>query len=282
MPRSRPSATPTDPAIIDAVRCLVLAHGALDGSRVFVLGICGSQGSGKSTLSAILQDDLTSRGLPTAVLSIDDIYKTKAERNAMAQSLHPLFATRGVPGTHDVSLALDALSALESGNAAPVPRFDKAADDRAHPSAWGMAPADTRVLILEGWFVGCRPAQGEVDPTPLNALEATQDLDGKWRRLVEQALHNEYQVLFARIDALVLLAAPDFKDILGWRTQQERQLHDEGRGGMSDDEVTVFIQHYERLTRRILAEMPGYADLVINLDQHRRARSILRRGGAAS
>ena len=281
MTTSRPSAKLTDPAIMDVVRSVVLVHGALDGSRVFVLGICGSQGSGKSTLSAILQDDLTSRGLPTAVLSIDDIYKTKAERSAMAQSLHPLFATRGVPGTHEVSLALDALSALESGNAVPLPRFDKAADDRAHPGAWGMAPAGTRVLILEGWFVGCRPAQ-DADPAPLNALEATQDPDGKWRRLVEQALHDEYQALFARIDALVLLAAPDLEEVLGWRTQQEHQLRDGGRGGMSDDEVIIFIQHYERLTRRILAEMPGYADLVINLDQQRRARSILRRGGVAS
>ena len=117
---------------------------------------------------------------------------------------------------------------------------------------------------------------------PLNALEATQDPDGKWRRLVEQALHDEYQALFARIDALVLLAAPDLEEVLGWRTQQEHQLRDGGRGGMSDDEVIIFIQHYERLTRRILAEMPGYADLVINLDQQRRARSILRRGGVAS
>jgi D-glycerate 3-kinase len=267
----------TDPAIVEAVLNLVLNHAALERSRPFVLGICGSQGSGKSTLSAILQEDLTARGLPTVVLSLDDIYKTRAERDSMARLHHPLFRTRGVPGTHDVSLALDILCALENGQPAPLPRFDKAADNRADPSLWGMAPADTRVLIFEGWFVGVRPAAEVPDPAPLNALEAAEDPQGTWRQLAEQALRDDYQSLFARLDALVLLAAPDFDVVLSWRIQQEHALRANGRGGMTDEEVGVFIQHYERLTRRILTEMPEYADLVIDLDQFRVARAIRHR-----
>jgi D-glycerate 3-kinase len=34
---------------------------------------------------------------------------------------------------------------------------------------------------------------------------------------------------------------------------------------MSDAELVRFIQHYERLTRHTLIEMPGRADLVIRL-----------------
>jgi D-glycerate 3-kinase len=264
----------SDPTIVEAVRKLVFDHPALDRSRLFVLGICGSQGSGKSTLSALLQDDLTSRGLPAAVLSLDDIYKSKTAREAMGRLLHPLLRTRGVPSTHDVALALDVLSSLERGEPTALPRFDKAADDRADRSLWGMAPAGTRVLILEGWFVGARPAAGIPDDTPLNALEAEEDPHGAWRHLVEQALRDDYQVLFSRLDALVLLAAPNFEIVLAWRRQQEDALRAAGRGGMTDDEIGIFVQHYERLTRRILAEMPDYSDLVIALDEHRRPVAI--------
>lgn len=264
----------TDPAVLEAVRALVLDRADRVESRPFVLGICGSQGSGKSTLAASLQDDLNARGLATATLSLDDIYKTKSERVIMERSLHPLLRTRGVPGTHDVGLALDMLCSLERGEAAPLPRFDKSTDDRVPRRLWNPAPAGTRVLILEGWFVGARPATGIPDPAPLNALEAQEDTQGTWRHLVEQALRGDYQVLFSRIDALVLLDAPDFKVVLGWRIQQERALHAAGRSGMKDEEIAVFIQHYERLTRRISAEMPSYADLVIKLDELRRPVAI--------
>jgi D-glycerate 3-kinase len=39
---------------------------------------------------------------------------------------------------------------------------------------------------------------------------------------------------------------------------------------MAKNEVARFVAHYERLTRHILKEMPGRADLVIRLDATRR------------
>ncbi|MBW8860733.1 MAG: kinase, partial [Caulobacter sp.] len=49
-----------------------------------------------------------------------------------------------------------------------------------------------------------------------------------------------------------------------------RRLAATGRGGaMSDDEVAVFVQHYERLTRHIAREAPARADLVVALDNRR-------------
>lgn len=262
-----------DPQMVAALRELVMRHPGLGFSRPFVLGLCGSQGSGKSTLAAALQAELTVSGLLTAVLSLDDIYKTKAERNALARDCHPHFATRGVPGTHDVNLALKVLSDLERGEPALLPRFDKACDDRADREAWGIAPADTAVLILEGWFVGARPSTGLADPAPLNAVEA-EDAQGIWRAQIEQALRGDYQMLFARLDALAFLAAPSFDVVLGWRTEQEHNLRVAGVGGMSNQAVRRFIQHYERLTRRLLDEMPTYADLVIALDAKRRPQVI--------
>lgn len=233
--------------------------------RPFVLGLCGAQGSGKSTLAA----GLAERFERTAILSLDDLYRTKAERVALARTTHPLLATRGVPGTHDVALGLATFDALGRGEAAALPRFDKACDDRAPTGRWGHAPAGTRLLIFEGWCIGAQPQPEAALIEPINALEREEDAGGLWRRAVNAALAGEYQRLFARIDRLMLLAAPGFEVVRGWRIEQERELRaraaPDAPGLMGDAEVARFIQHYERLTRHILAEMPARADCVARL-----------------
>lgn len=233
-----------------------------------VVGICGAQGSGKSTLAAHLAQRLAQGGLRVAALSLDDLYKTRSERQGMAQAVHPLFATRGVPGTHDVALGLETIAALRRGEPAPLPRFDKAVDDRAPREGWPLAPAGTQVLLLEGWCVGARP-QADVS-VPVNALEAQEDPSGLWRSHANDALAGEYQHLFARIDLLVLLAAPGWDVVAHWREQQEAELRAKGGAAvMNPAEVSRFIQHYERLTRWILEEMPMRADLTVRLGENR-------------
>jgi D-glycerate 3-kinase len=242
--------------------------------RPFLLGLCGAQGSGKSTLARGLVEHLNQAGIGCATLSLDDLYKTHAARQRMAEEIHPLFATRGVPGTHDVDLAFALIDALEDGHDGRVPRFDKGRDDRLPEQQWETAPANIQVLILEGWFVGARPERDAALDMPVNSLERCEDPRGDWRRYANRALGGDYQRLFARIDILVLLAAPGFDVVCGWRTQQEQELRALGRGGMDDAQIARFIQHYERLTRHILAEMPDRADLVIELDTDRLVRAI--------
>ncbi|MFL6618588.1 MAG: kinase, partial [Povalibacter sp.] len=68
---------------------------------------------------------------------------------------------------------------------------------------------------------------------------------------------------------------PSFDVVLRWRTQQEQELRMQRRGSAVMDDVALvrFVQHYERLTRHILSEMPRRANLVINLDEDRRVVS---------
>lgn len=247
----------------------ITAIGAVPADRLLVVGICGAQGSGKSTLAAALAGRLIAHGLPTAVLSLDDLYKTRAERQAMARTDHPLFATRGVPGTHDIALGLATIAALERGEPALLPRFDKGCDDRAPPDRWDRAPAGTRVLLFEGWCVGARPQTEAELASPVNALERDEDPDGLWRRTSNTCLAGPYRTLFDRIDRLILLAAPGFDVVLRWRIEQEQPLRRAGLG-MDDATIARFIRHYERLTRHILTEMPERADLTLQLDAQRR------------
>lgn len=237
-----------------------------------ILGIAGSQGSGKSTLAKAVAERFGG-----ASLSLDDIYLTKAERAAMAARVHPLFATRGPPGTHDLGLLnrlLDRLQAAGPDDLTPLPRFDKLADDRAAEADWPVVKGRLRVIVLEGWCLGATP-QAETDlVAPINALEARQDIGAEWRRAVNDALGQPYARLRARLDALIFLKAPGFDVVLDWRCEQEAGL-------MGQDDVSlerraalaVFIQHYERLSRHMMTGGVE-ADMIVALDRKRGVRSL--------
>lgn len=242
--------------------------------KPLLIGLCGSQGSGKSTLCRELARHWAGEQLLTAVLSLDDLYLTRAERECLRREVHPLLATRGPPGTHDVKLGIATLKALGSHARVRLPRFDKANDERCPQADWHVVAAPVDVILFEGWCVGARPQSRAMLVDPVNALESTEDVDGRWRTYVNERLADEYQTLFALIDVQVLLAAPGFDVVLKWRTQQERELRaqTEGPAVMDDVALARFIQHYERLTRHILCEMPSRVDLLIPLDEERRVR----------
>lgn len=248
----------------------------LDGARrPLVLGLCGAQGSGKSTLAHHLVRRLNARGIPAANLSIDDLYLSHTARARLAETIHPLLATRGVPGTHNVGLGLKILSALKDRHSVCLPRFDKASDDPAPKNTWPEVGL-LDVLIFEGWCVGAVAQESAALDEPVNALETEHDADGIWRAYVNTQLEGPYAKLFERLDRLVLLEAPGFEVVQAWRTQQEHSLASlvrrqglKGARVMTDKEVARFIQHYERLTRHILCEMPARADLTLRLDAQR-------------
>ncbi|KEQ51660.1 kinase [Sphingobium chlorophenolicum] len=261
-------------AALDAVEGLARRALADHGDGLLAIGLCGAQGSGKSTLAAALQARLARDGIPAAILSLDDLYRTRAEREQLANAIHPLLRTRGVPGTHDIPLGLQVIESLERGDPALLPRFDKATDDRLPETRWERAAAGTRLLLLEGWCVGARPQEEAALQAPVNALERDEDPDARWRSFVNHALATEYQPLFGRLNRLALLAAPGFDIVQRWRTQQEHALRKAAPGGMTDAQVARFIQHYERLTRHILDEMPHRADLTVSLNESRRVTAI--------
>jgi len=242
----------------------------------FLLGINGAQGTGKSTLAAYLALTLGESGQRNvAILSIDDFYLTKAERLQLSNSIHPLLATRGVPGTHDVPMlgaCLSRLRALQAAERCRLPRFDKAADDRAGEASWPAVSGPVDLIILEGWCVGSVAEANATLEAPVNDLEATRDADGRWRRYVNERLATDYAEIFAGLDALVFLQAPGFDAILRWRIEQEQKLAAaagaDAAGVMKPDQVAEFIQYFERITRNNLEVIRNSADIVLELDAY--------------
>jgi len=242
---------------------------------VRVLGISGLQGSGKSTLAAQLAAEGARRGRRCAVLSIDDAYLPRDQRLRLAREVHPLLATRGPPGTHDVALAIEVLDALREGRDTRLPRFDKLADDRLPPARWPRA-GQVDLVFFEGWFLGTPPESPDALAAPLNALEHDEDADGRWRRWCNDALGRDYPALWWRMDRLLLLQAPAFEVVPDWRWQGEEALRahapgtDRADGGMDRAGIDRFVQHYERTSRQALRTLPAIADGIIALDTRRR------------
>jgi len=247
-----------------------------------LVGINGAQGSGKSTLCQLLQLTLDiGFGLRCAALSIDDIYLTRAERQELAKSVHPLFATRGVPGTHDIDLGselINGLRQLKEGAVMPVPVFDKAIDDRLPEMKWRPVAGPLDIILFEGWCVGAIAQPEKELALPVNDLERDEDRDHTWRRHVNRQLQGPYRELFSELDLLLMLKIPGMESVAKWRGLQEKMLAATAQSGshriMDTATLRRFIMHYERLTRFMLDEMPSRADIVLELNNDHRVAAV--------
>ena len=216
-------------------------------------------------------------GLRAATLSLDDVYHTRAARAALAERVHPLLATRGVPGTHDLALLWSVFESL-TADRIRLPVFDKGLDDRGPIDAWPRCAGPLDVLVFEGWCLGVEPQQDAELAAPVNALEAEEDADGRYRRYVNRCIADHYAPVWARLDAWLFLAVPSFAAVQRWRSEQEQALPVARR--MSAAALERFCAHYERLTRHLLETAPRSATFTLRLTETHRVE--FREDSAAS
>jgi len=245
-------------------------------NKIKIIGLSGGQGSGKSTITKILKFILKLRyGLELCVFSIDDFYKTRAERLKMSKKVHPLFLTRGVPGTHDISLIEKTFIKLKKKNFSTVliPKFDKSTDNRIKKSKWMKVTKQPNVIIFEGWCVGARNQKKNFLKKGINIIENKYDKDLRWRNEVNHYLSSSYKKIFNKIDKLIYLKAPSFNYIFRWRLNQEQKLKltSKNKKIMSKAEVKKFILFYERITRQMMRDFSKISDLTVFLDKKHRS-----------
>ena len=241
-----------------------------------IIGINGLQGTGKTTLSyflkLILEKDFQKK---VVSFSIDDFYLTHLARQKLAQTIHPLLGTRGVPGTHDYSLLSDVFEKLKKGERCLIPVFDKALDDRAPEEQWQQVGSSADIILFDGWCVGSTPQNQDELDRPVNSLEQRDDSNGVWRRYANDMLTNYQENIFNQLHMLIMLQPPGFESVFAWRKLQENKLRESSSVDrmanriMDDSELQHFIQHYERISRHSLSTLPDIADVCIKINaQH--------------
>lgn len=253
-------------------------------NKPLVIALNGSQGSGKTTLADYLCYFFESKGYRSLSISLDDFYLCKAKREELASDIHPLFMTRGVPGTHDIPLLQATLEKLISFQAGiKIPRFNKAVDDVYPDTQWQVTKEPIDFVVFEGWCWGARHQENPCLLEPVNDLEQEEDVEGLWRCYANEQLKTSYEPLYELMDVWLMLKAPSFDCIHAWRLEQEQKLKARLDGLsstsiMSEDEISRFIKFYERMTKSVLVTLPKVADLVWELDQHRNITSVKTNG----
>lgn len=243
--------------------------------NTYFVGVNGCQGSGKSTLSAFLKDYLSETyAMNVLVMSLDDFYFSRKERQLLAADVHPLFATRGVPGTHNMLQVKSVLHDLKNHIDTTVPRFNKATDEPYPKSNWTRLSTAVDVVIFEGWCWGVAAQSTEQLAHAVNKFEAIEDPHAKWRNHANRQLSLNYQTLYHLMDKWVMLKASSFTDVYTWRVEQEQNLiamttNADKSGIMNDQQVLRFIQHFQRLTEHALETLPKLCDHVFELNAGR-------------
>ncbi|HIN07318.1 MAG TPA: uridine kinase [Pelagibacteraceae bacterium] len=249
--------------------------------RTLILGLSGSQGSGKTTVTGILQIILKKFFKKNIyIISIDDFYKTLRDRNRMSQQKHSLFKTRGVPGTHDINLIKNFFISVKRKKFKKIklPKFNKSIDDRSKKNYWHNINKRPEIIILEGWCVGAKPQIISSLRKPVNILERHEDKDLIWRKYANEKLKKEYKEVFAMIDYFIFMKVPNFKIVFKWRLLQENKLRKKlhyKKKIMTYSAIKRFIMFYQRITLQMMKDLSKSASIVLLLKKNHEIKRVL-------
>ena len=122
------------------------------------------------------------------------------------------------------------------------------------------------MVLLEGWMLGFKPLSSEVVKAVDPQLE-----------VVNRNLESYYDAWEKFIGSWIIIKVDDTNWVYEWRLQAEIAMREEGKPGMSDEQVTDFVSRYMPAYKAYLPVL--YSDgprgskpdhtLVVEVDEHR-------------
>lgn len=253
------------PVVIPFILSHLEQHRAEHPNEPFYIGLNGVQGAGKTVLVTSLKSTLADKGLTTAVFSLDDLYLTHSDQEALAKKhpSNPLLQHRGQPSTHDIDLALSIFASLKANKTTRIPKYNKALfsgqGDRLPESDWDEVNAPgtptVDIVLFEGWCVGFQPLSSEdLASKHLSAVSELKAPNSNYRgRLGYNSLESvttinnalkQYSELWLYFNTFVHIDAADPHFVYKWRLQQEATTRREKGNGMTADQVENFVNGY--------------------------------------
>ena len=107
-------------------------------------------------------------------------------------------------------------------------------------------------------------------------LKLKAQLQNKWRDFYNNKLKIEYKNLFKLFDELIFLRTSSFDNVYKWRLKQEKTNQSKNKKikRMSADEIKIFIQHYEKITKWMIKDLNKKAQLVIKFEKNHKISKI--------
>tara|TARA_B100000575_G_C23039910_1_gene598522 strand:- start:92 stop:1102 length:1011 start_codon:yes stop_codon:yes gene_type:complete len=224
-----------------------------------IIGFSGLPGSGKSTLGSWIDSVARELSQDIRVISLDDFYLPGEEMD-IAMSGNPWNVPRGFPGSHSLDLLQQSLDTFLKTGVLNSPTFDKSLrDGKGDRSGW--CKLESKVLILEGWFVGCEPDSDLLKLDDLSEDEFNLSLSKKekyYRILIQESL-KEYSKIWKKLDKIWHLKSSTFNNTVLWKSQQEDELIKYKGSGLKGDNLANFI-------RMIQTSIPQKSLSLINSD----------------
>lgn len=248
--------------------------------RPLIQGILGVQGTGKTTLTQVCGVILKALGYSAFALSLDDLYKTYCDREELLKADSRL-RWRGPPGTHDIELGLQVLEqACHGDRRQPIlfPQFDKSLQAGAGDRLAPKPVSSVDIILFEGWFMGARPVNPAMFNQRLDPI--VTEADRQFAQDCNQRL-QAYVPLWALLDRLLILHPVDYRLSKVWRREAEQKMKAQGKAGMSDQEVALFVDYFwKALHPEIfitpLTQIPQFTDGVVEIQPNHHLGKIYR------
>tara|TARA_Y100001968_G_scaffold281940_1_gene279496 strand:- start:193 stop:1203 length:1011 start_codon:yes stop_codon:yes gene_type:complete len=238
-----------------------------------IIGFSGLPGSGKSTLGFWIDSVARELSLDIKVISLDDFYLPGYEMD-IAMKGNPWNVPRGFPGSHSLDLLHQSLDTFLKTGVLASPIFDKSLRD-GKGDRTGWCKLKTKVLILEGWFVGCEP---------VSDLFKTQDWEEQkfgvflsqaekdYRILIQESL-IEYSKIWKKLHKLWHLKSSNFDNTILWKYQQENQMIKLKGSGLKGNNLSDFIRMIQTaIPQKSLSFINS--DTTVEINQNRRIEKL--------
>jgi D-glycerate 3-kinase len=238
--------------------------------KPYIVGITGSPGAGKTTLSNSLKTAISAKGINCLILCIDDFYLSKLQRIKLSNDIHPLCLTRGVPGTHNIDLLDETLSMLSKPSSYTemfLPIFSKSDDDILDKNEWISYKDKPDVIIFEGWCLGASSSFIELDYA--NNLERFKDSKSIWKKWTIESCKN-YLKLWAYYDKLIMIKPNNFESVIKsrWNQENDNFKRTGRRLFKSYYDIINFCSYYESWTHGMWNNLPNEVDILLTRDNN--------------
>ncbi len=242
-------------------------------NKPIIIGFSGLPGSGKSTLGLWIDSVARELSLDIKVISLDDFYLPGQEMD-LAMKGNPWNVPRGFPGSHSLDLLDQSLDTFLKTGVLTSPTFDKSLrDGKGDRSGW--CELQPKVLILEGWFVGCLPVSDlfkidylEVDKFNLFLSQSEKN----YRSLIQKSL-LEYSTIWDKFHKIWHLKSSDFNNIILWKSQQENEMIKLKGSGLKGNNLSDFIRMIQTaIPQQSLSFINS--DTTIEINQNRRIKYL--------